>query len=114
MKRKAFTAPSSQQLRDPDAEAARREHADKIRELQQMPAALLDVIPNIQLEDGVDKPIAHQLGRIPQWFRESCVRGAVTAGVITEVTGTQYDPTKYLVLRADGYGATITFALAVM
>lgn len=114
MKRKAFTAPSSQQLADPNAEAMRREHADKIRELQQMPAALLDVIPNVSLADGVDTPIAHQLGRVPSWFRESCVRGAVTAGVITEVAGTSSDPSKFLVLRADGYGATITCSLAVM
>ncbi len=114
MKRKTFTPPSSQQLADPNAEAVRREHAEKIRELQQMPAAQLDVIPDVRLPDGVVTPIAHQLGREPQWFRESCVRGAVTAGVISEVTGTAYDPTKYLVLRADGFGATITCRLAVL
>lgn len=109
-----FTAPNTPRLKEPDAENVRREHARRIVELQATPGAQLQVVTGITLEDGVETPVAHQLGRPPQWVRESCVRGASTVGLVEEVRDGAFDPAKYVVLKASGFGATITCSLAVL
>lgn len=108
-----FKPPITSRLADPDAERARRELTTKIVELQTSPFAALEIIANVRLEDGVATPIPHKLGRPARWVRESCVRGASTAGLVQEVRSPKYDPASYVVLVASGYGATITCSVEV-
>lgn len=101
-------------VEDAELDRVSREIGRAVGELQQLPAAFLDVIPNVTLRDGVDTPIAHKLGRSAKWVKESCVRGAVTAGVVTEVRSTKHDTKQYVVLRAEGFGGDVTCTVAVM
>lgn len=111
---KRLQAPASVRLKDADAEKVNRDHTARITELQQLPCASLAVIANRELADGVETPITHNLGRAPLWVRESCVRGAVTTGRIEEVRPGKYDRTKVVILKATGWGATVTIDLAVL
>ncbi len=95
-------------LKDDDAERVRRNHADAIRELQQQPLVGAVVSSGVALQDGIETPVAHRLGRIPQFVRESCPRGAATVGLVEVIDNAQYDRSKWVVLRATGWGATIT------
>lgn len=95
-------------LSDDTAERVRRNHAEAIRELQLQPLVGAVVSANVELQDGIETPVAHRLGRIPQWVRESCPRGAATAGYVEVIANNTYDRTKYVVLKATGWGATIT------
>lgn len=101
-------------LPEPTADRANRNHEERLRSLEQAPSALLDVIPSVALKDGVATPIAHKLGRPARWVRESCVRGAATTGRVEEVRSGQYDRREYVVLKATGFGATITVDVAVL
>lgn len=107
----SLKAPNTPRL-EGDAEVVRREHELAIRELQGRAGVQLDVIPNVELADGVPTPVAHGLGRLPRWVRESCVRGGQGAGRIDEVRG-PYDRTKVVVITASGFGATVFVDLAV-
>lgn len=107
-------APQARRLEDPDAEAVRRSHHEAIRELQAMPAASLRVISNIALTDGTAINVSHGLGREPIWIGPSCVRGPSTSGRIEELRNTGADRSSVVVLKASGYGATITVDLAVL
>lgn len=95
------------------AERVRRSHAAAIEELQKTPLAAARVIKNIELEDGVVTPIAHKLSR-------ACIvitsppRNASTTGRIDEIRSADYDRSKYTVLQASGFGATITVDLLVL
>lgn len=106
--------PSSARLRDDETEAARRDLADRIVELQGLPCVDLGVLENIELKDGVETPIAHGLGRRPVWVKESTVRGATATGRIVEIRDAKYDRTKVVVLKASGHGATIYVDVAVL
>jgi len=107
-------APTSTVLRDAEVEQVRRDHHDRIVELQALPATAMRVLPGIQLADGVPTPIAHGLGRRPRWVRESCPRGGSTVGSVIEVRDGSYNPDRYVVLQADGWGATITVDVVVL
>jgi hypothetical protein len=102
------------ELEDERAERARRSHASAITELQTGPLAGAKVIAGISLPDGELRTVAHKLGRAPRWVGVSVVRGASTAGVITETRGGQYNASQLLALTASGYGATITVDLLVL
>lgn len=106
--------PITPRLDDPKLEEARRVLAAKIVELQGLPFSGAQVITGVQLSDGIDTPVAHKLGRAPVWAGVSCVRNASTVGMVQEVRSTSHDPKQYVVLRADGYGATVTVSLAVL
>ena len=100
-------------LPEPQAEEARRVLVEAVRELQALPASALTVIPNVSLADGVLVPVAHRLGRAPLFVQCSLPRGAVTPGAVEEVRdGT--DRTRVVMLRASGYGATITADVVVL
>lgn len=92
----------------------RRELERKLAELIGLPCTSLEVIENVSLEDGVATPVPHKLGRPAKWARESCVTGAVTSGVVTRVTDTAYDQARYVVLQADGFGATVSCSVVVL
>jgi hypothetical protein len=102
------------QLEDERAERARRSHASAIGELQASPLAGAKVIAGVELSDATTRVIAHKLGRAPRWVGVSVVRGASSAGVITETRGSPYDASQVLALTASGYGATITVDLLVL
>jgi hypothetical protein len=101
-------------LADPIAEQANRDHRERIDELQQQPAMSMKLIKDVALADGVATPIAHGLGRVPQFIKESAPRNPSTTGHIEEVRSSSYDRTKVIVLKATGWGATITVDVQVM
>lgn len=109
-----FVPPIARQLSDPDAENVRRSHAESIAVLQKAAAGIPTVLAGIELADGIETPIAHLLGRKPVWVRESCPRNGVTVGSVVEVRSGTVDRSKVVVLRADGWGATITVDVAVL
>ncbi len=103
-------------LPDPQLERIRANHAEAIRELQQAPPAAARLIPDVELADGVATPVPHGLGRPARWVRESCVRNATSTGRIEEIRtgdGVQ-DRSKFVVLKASGWGATVTVDVLVM
>ena len=100
-------------LPDPALDAVRQDHAAAIGELQNLPAASMRVIQGVELADGIATPVAHGLGRPAAWVRESCPRGAATAGLVEEIRTGTGDRRKVVVLRATGWGATITVDLLV-
>lgn len=109
-----LSAPSTPRSADQTVEQIRSTHEAKIVELQRLPAASLAVLKDVELVDGVAKPIAHGLGRTPTFVKDSCPRNAVSPGVVTEVRDGSVDRTKYILLKASGYGATITVDVEVL
>lgn len=101
-------------LDDEKAERVRREHERAIMNLQQLPAVALKVLSNVQLADGKATPVAHGLGRVPTFATFSFPRGAASTGRIDEVRDGSLDRSRYLILKATGWGATITIDVAVM
>lgn len=105
--------PSTQRLDDSKAEEARRSIVEKVTELQKLPFVDAQIVEDVELEDGVETTVAHKLGRRPKYIRESCVRGALTVGMVQEVRGGNEDPTRTVVLIASGYGAAIKCSVVV-
>ncbi len=109
-----LSAPHTPELDDDKAELVRLEHERKLVELQKLPAAALTVIPNVTLADGVATPIAHRLGRRAVCWH-SPPRGAASTGRIEELrTAGSVDPTKFVVLSATGWGASIVVDVFVL
>lgn len=109
----------NKRLADETADAVRRSEAEAIGELQGLPAAGMKVIAGVELPDSTDVPVNHKLGKAPTWLRESAVRGAATAGVVVDLgsrntAGGSVDRSQTVVLRATGYGATITVDVLVV
>lgn len=90
------------------AERVRRNFSDQIRELQNAPALTSEFLRGVSLPAGATTLIAHRLGRPPVMITLSPIQGSSTPGVIEEVLSTSVDRTKFIQLRASGYGATIT------
>jgi hypothetical protein len=90
-----------------ELESIRRNLADALRELQGSTFARVTTVKDVALADGVSTPIPHRLG-VAAFAIPSPVRGASTSGRIEEVRDTQYDRSLFIVLRATGYGATVT------
>lgn len=101
-------------LDDLQLEIVRRNHHDAIAELQKLPASSVTVLRDVVLADGVETPLAHGLGRPVVWVKESCVRGASTAGAVLEVRDNGLDRSKFVTLKAISWGATITVDVVVM
>jgi hypothetical protein len=99
-------------LSDALLEQVRRNFAEAIAELQQRPDPR--VLANITLQDGIATPVPHKLGRAAAWVAPSAVRGASTSGRVEEVRDGTYDRTKFVTLKATGYGATITVDVVVL
>ena len=104
-------------LADADAETARRSTNERIDELQLVP--FLEIIgESVLFADGTEVTIRHQLGRAPTMVIVSPVRGATTSGRIVESTtyasGLPIDRSKYIVLVASGFGATVRAEVAVL
>lgn len=100
-------------LDDRKVDDVTRDHAAKINELASLPASSMKFIRGVVLLDGVDTPIAHGLGRPPTFVQPSAPRGALATGRIDEVDAVGADASKYVVLRASGWGSDITITLQV-
>lgn len=92
-----------------------RNHKEKLVELAGRTFVNAKVVADVELADGIETPVAHGLGRAPTYVRESCPRGALANGWIVEVRdpSSPVDRSKYVVLKASGYGATITVDVQV-
>lgn len=98
-------------LADELAERVRANFASAIAEIQRLRIVGARVIENVELADATETLIPHTLGRRCAVFF-SPVRGASTTGRIDELRE-GVDRTKYLKLKATGYGATVTVDLVV-
>lgn len=105
--------PTSQRHSDEETEALRRTLLDAIQDLQGAALSIPEIVAGVSLPDGQVITVAHKLGRSPRWVQASIPRGPVAAGYIEEIRDTA-DRTRYVALRATGYGATITVDLAVL
>jgi hypothetical protein len=106
---KRFQAPLALRLKDEDAERVRRNHEQRIRELQAVPIVGGRIATDIDLPDGENVPISHGLGRKAAVFISPAqFSGSATTGRIREVRDPSFDPTQYVVLRASGWSETIT------
>lgn len=83
-----------------------RDVSEAIGELQQAPIIAGRPIANVKLVDGFATPVPHGMGRPVMWFH-SGIRGAVSNGRIDDLRDGNVDRSKYISLRATGYGATI-------
>lgn len=94
-----------------DHERIRRNHAEAIRELQLGPLARAVIIRDVVLADGVATPIAHKQGKAV-FAIPSAPRGPSTSGRIEELRD-GYNLTQFVVLKASGWGASITIDVLV-
>ena len=108
--------PISPTLPDPTIDRVVREHARVLNEVLDLPAAAMRVIAGVVLPDATDVAVAHRLGRPPRWHAASSARPGtgLTGGAVLEVRAAGVDPATHLVLRAVGFGATITVDVAVL
>ena len=105
--------PAHPQLDDAKTDQAMRGHREALQAITDHPVMATRYVPNVSLADGVVTQVAHGLGRVPVFVRESCPRGGVAVGAIEDVRTGGYDRTKYVALRATGWGATIVVDLQV-
>lgn len=101
-------------LADPALEKVRFELTAAVNQLQTSPFAAMRIIRDVSLADGIETPVAHGLGRPAIWVRESCPRGPTTAGMVEEVRTGSGDRSKFVMLRATGWGGTIVCDVAVL
>jgi hypothetical protein len=99
-------------LDDEKTERGRRTHQEALAELQRLRAARANVIEDVTLVDGVATAIPHRLG-VKAFATHTPPRGASSSGRIEEVRDGTVDRTKYVVLKATGWGATITLDVEV-
>jgi hypothetical protein len=100
---------------DGAAERVRRSHHDAISELQRGLFAGARVLEAIELADGVITPIPHGLGRVARFVMPSCVRGGTSStGHIEEVRDGSLDRSRYLAIKAVGWGGSIVVDLVVL
>lgn len=103
-----LTATIDERTSTKELEKIRRNLVDVLREEQ---ARRPKYVYDVELADGVNTPIAHRLGR-PAFVTPSPVRGASSTGRIEEVRDSDvtriYPRAQFVVLKATGWGATIT------
>lgn len=104
--------PVQLRLSDENAERVRRSEFVAIDTLQNMPAAALVVVGTVTLADGVVTTVNHKLGKAPRLVVWSPPRGASTVGMIIELDNPSRS--QFLLLKATGYGATVTTDVGVL
>lgn len=104
---------TSVSLPDKTVDRFAREVTEAVRELQAVPAVSVRIVRDVVLADGQETAVPHGLGRPAQWVRESCPRGAVSVGMVEEIRSGSHDRSKVAVLKASGWGATITVDVLV-
>jgi hypothetical protein len=109
-----FQSPATVRLADKDAERARRSHEGCIRELQGLPVLQGDVARDIALEDGKNTLIPHGLGRAAAvWHSAPRASVSATTGRIRQIRDASIDDRKYVCLKAQGWGETVTVDVLV-
>lgn len=108
-----LTTLNSPRLSDDLAETVRRTHERAINELQALPAASAQIISDVTLPDATVVQVPHGLGRRPRIVLVSPPRNATSAGRIDEIRDGNADRSKFVVLKATGFTATITVDLEV-
>lgn len=113
--------PITTRLADQAAESVRRNHEDRIRELEQLDAP--SFLGTVTLPNTTAVTVAHKLGRAPKMVWVSPARGEGVAigtpsvGYVVELrtlaTGEAVDRTRVIVLEAAGFGATALVDVAV-
>lgn len=114
-----FTAPISIVLGDSNAEAVRKNVDQRIREIQDRPAIGALVVAGVELPNATDVWVSHGLGREPSAVLVSPpYPNIVTVGCVHEVRGSSgaspIDRKQSIVLKADGFGTTVTVDVVVM
>jgi hypothetical protein len=99
-------------LADELIERVRANFFAAISELQRLRIIGATVLTDIELENGVETLVAHPLGRRVAVFI-SPVRDASTSGRIEELRD-GVDAKKFIKLKANGYGATVTVDVLVL
>jgi hypothetical protein len=95
-------------LDDDKSERVRRNHEQRLSDVENQPAVSMVTRTEIQLADGVTTPINHTLGKTPSLVIVSPPRGAVSTGRIAEIRDGKTDRSRTIQLVANGWGATIT------
>lgn len=89
--------------------------ARAIQELQESPGARGTIFRDIDLKDTVETTIRHGLGRKVSVFVSPVRTTGTTNGRIEEIrTAPWYEKTKTVVLKAQGFGATVTVDVWVL
>jgi hypothetical protein len=106
-------------LKDETAERARRNHAERIDELQSVPIVRGKLIAGVSLPDGDEVSIHHGLGRRASVFPAVPLQGDFTAtnGRLLDITllrSDKVDVRQYSVLKASGFGGTLTLDVWVI
>lgn len=105
------------QLDDPDSERVRSNHEQRLTELARLPLASAIVLPGVVLADGVETAVLHGLGRLPKFLSVSVPRGGPSSGGLVQeirASGSTHDPRQRAVLKASGWGATITVDVLIV
>lgn len=104
-------APVSLHVEDPALERVRRNHDERIRELQAQPIVGGKLVKDIELPDGSDVFVSHGFGRVAYFFLSPprYTHAATTGRIHDRRLGNfaEYDPRNSLCLRANGWGGTI-------
>lgn len=102
-----FIPSISAKLSDPEAERVRRNHEERIGQIQKVPIVGGRELLDLELPDGTDVYVSHGLGRRPRCL-VSPPRGGTSTGCIHDRTvAIDADRSRYVVLRADDWGATV-------
>ncbi len=109
-----FIPPVSARLPDEASDRVRRNHDERITELQKVPITGGLLVRGVKLPDATDVPIHHDLGRravvIPSVLYAGDDTAVTTGGILrdrTPFTSSKYDGKKYAVIRASGWGTTM-------
>jgi hypothetical protein len=98
-------------VKDPDTSRALDDLRLGIEQLSDRPDADCVIVENVQLVDGQAKLIAHGLDRAWRGWTICNLEGPSSTGRIEHVKGE--NKTKFLQLKATGWGATITINVKV-
>jgi len=106
--------PIAPRVADPETDRVLRDHHRLLVELLALVMAGARIVPDVVLADATDTTVAHGLGRPARWVQASCARNGTTGGTVLEVRSGTVDRNEFVVLRAVGFGATVTLDLLVL
>ncbi len=106
--RRIAAQPQAGRLADDQTEIARSSIEDRVRRLENAPLAGAKILRAISLEDGIQTAIPHGMGRKVRPYLSPPATPSAT-GRIEDQTGlsSDYPPSQYIILEANGFGATI-------
>ncbi len=109
-----FIPPISARLVEQESDRVRRNHDERIAELQKVPIVGGTLIKGIKLPNATSVPVHHGLGHVASVFLGAPYpedpSAVTTGGIIRQLTRSstdKWDPRHYAVLRASGWGTTM-------